>query len=43
MHDALQFVKFSKDEMGVEIFMMAGWQDDRGEIKKTKWISLSLK
>jgi hypothetical protein len=36
MHDALQFVQRAKEQMGVEIFMLAGWQDDKREIKKVK-------
>jgi hypothetical protein len=36
MHEALKFTQFVKEQMGVEIFMLAGWQDEKGLIKKTK-------
>ena len=36
MHNALEFSRLAKEQMGVEIFMLAGWQDDKGQIKKAK-------
>jgi hypothetical protein len=36
MHSALEFSRLAKEQMGVEIFMLAGWQDDKGQIKKAK-------
>jgi hypothetical protein len=38
MHNALEFSRLAKEQMGVEIFMLAGWQDDKGQIKKAKWV-----
>jgi len=28
-----------KEQMGVEVFMLAGWQDEMGNIMKVKWVS----
>jgi hypothetical protein len=36
MHTALEFVQFAKDQMGVEIFMLAGWKDAKGQFRKAK-------
>ena len=42
MHDGLEFVGLVKEQMGVEIFMFAGWQDERGNVKKAKQASVTL-
>jgi hypothetical protein len=36
MNKALEFTRLAKEQMGVEIYMLAGWQDERGQIKKAK-------
>jgi hypothetical protein len=36
MHEALKFARFSKEQMGVEVFMLAGWLDEKGNVKKAK-------
>ena len=36
MNKALEFARLAKEQMGVEIFMLAGWQDEKGQIKKAK-------
>ena len=36
MHEALKFAHFAKEQMGVELFMLTGWQDEKGNIKKAK-------
>jgi hypothetical protein len=36
MSEALNFVKSAKSQMGVEIFLLAGWRDNKGDIKKAK-------
>ena len=38
MHEALKFARFSKEQMGVEVFMLAGWQDENGNVKMAKWV-----
>jgi hypothetical protein len=38
MHEALKFARFSKEQMGVEVFMLAGWLDEKGNVKKAKWV-----
>lgn len=39
MHEALHFTRFVKEQMGVEIFMLAGWTDEQGKVKKAKYVS----
>jgi len=36
LHDTQDFVEHVKEQMGAEVFMLAGWQDDKGVIKKIK-------
>jgi hypothetical protein len=36
MHEAIKFAQFAKDQMGVKIFMLAGWKNDTGVTKKAK-------
>ena len=39
MQQALNFARSAKEQMGAEVFMLAGWQDERGNIMKAKWVS----
>jgi hypothetical protein len=36
MQNALKFARLSKKQMGVEMFILAGWQDETASIKKIK-------
>jgi len=36
MHEAFKFAWFLKEQMGVEVFMLAGWQDENGNVKMAK-------
>jgi hypothetical protein len=36
MHQATEFTELMKTQMGVEVFILAGWKDEDGQIKKAK-------
>jgi hypothetical protein len=36
MHQATEFAQLVKTQMGVEVFILAGWKDEDGQTKKAK-------